>query len=128
MSADIDPEAIDAAGDEIEAADENTTRTERWFARAFMLVLTFVVGVVLAALIYTGYVDLAAIVEDSSMIEWAVELVVVVAGTAVAVFIVAMLVKAVGGAFLNRLATGFAIALDNYDRPGSREDGSQEEG
>jgi len=115
MSADIDPEAIDAAGDEIEAADENTTRTERWFARAFMLVLTLVVGVVLAALIYTGYVDLAAIVEDSSMIEWAVELVVVVAGTAVAVFIVSMLVKAVGGRFINRLGTGIAIAMDNFE-------------
>jgi uncharacterized membrane protein len=115
MSADIDPEAIDDAGDEIEAADEGTSRTERWFARAFMLVLTLVVGVVLAALIYTGYVDLAAIVEDSSMIEWAVELVVVVAGTAVAVFIVAMLVKAVGGAFLNRLGTGIAIAMDNFE-------------
>ena len=115
MSADIDPEAIDAAGDEIEAADENTTHTERWFARAFMLVLTLVVGVVLAALIYTGYVDLAAIVEDSSMIEWAVELVVVVAGTAVAVFIVSMLVKAVGGRFINRLGTGIAIAMDNFE-------------
>ena len=128
MSADIDPEAIDAAGDEIEAADENTTRSERWFARAFMLALTVAVGIVLAALVYTGYVDVAEIVEDSSVVTWAIELVVVVAGTAVAVFVVAMLVKAVGGAFLNRLATGFAIALDNYERPGSREDGSQKEG
>jgi len=127
MSADIDPEAIDAAGDEIEAADENTTRTERWFARAFMLVLTLVAGVVLAALIYTGYVDLAAIVEGSSMIEWAVELVVIVAGTAVAVFIVSMLIKAVGGEFINRLSTGIAIAMDNYDRSGSRQGDSKEE-
>jgi len=128
MSADIDSEAIDAAGDEIEAADESTTRGQRRFARVFMIVLTVIVGAALALLIYFGYVDVGQIIEDSSVISWVVQFMIVVAGASVCLFIISMVIKAVGGDMINRLMTGAAYAMDSYTLPSNRDRGDQETG
>lgn len=103
----------------LEDADDDVTRTQRWFAKGYLTVLFALLISAIGLSVYLGIVSPSITVEAHANIGWIIEYLALFLVVAFIVFTTAMILIALPGSIMAAMVRTAARIADNYEMPES---------
>ena len=110
-------DAVDDAGEHMEQADEDVTRGQRWYAKAYLTALFAVIIAGLTAAVYFGIVQPEFIITAEASIGWVLEYLVMGVVALFLLWTAAMILIALPGSFVSGIMSAVARIADAYELP-----------
>lgn len=104
---------------ELEDADDDVTRTQRWFAKSYLTVLFALLISAIGLSVYLGIVSPSITIEAHADIGWIIEYLTLFLVLAFVVFTTAMILIALPGSIVGAMVRTVARIADNYEMPES---------